>query len=515
MRKRSDIDIILEDERPFINSYSTHDEIKGKVTMAFEKDIAFDELFIMFEGQTITYVEKIATTAPTTGRTTGRHTFLKLLQPIEASALPEDRVIKAGVKYEFPFTFVVPDRLLPHVCIHPSENTEVKNAHLHLPPSFGDPMLSHDGQALMDDMAPEMSRIAYHIRVKLIKRLSSGKPVDIADKGIRLRILPAKEEQPPIDVPDDSADYQLRKEKDVKKGLFKIGKIGRLTAEVTQPASLRLPSPRSTSAAPISTVTLVNLRFDPAGPNDQPPALGSIVSKLRAETFYGATPFRNLPTKHSINAWDTMKGFYSDSVELSSRCISTVAWTRHDDQDSPSDLHMARRPSVLSVGSVYGIPEPSSAYTGGHFWTASVLVPLSLPSNKSFTPSFHSCIVSRTYSLELTVSYHTPGTNVSTPSILLKIPIQISSEGTHGPVDGRTAEEIDAEVAMEIDRDFFTSRSASLASPQYTERPEYSTLGTMRHASIAAPPEYHAGFGRIRASGTTQRAHSVSVSAAC
>src|SRR5438309_1774954 len=78
LRKKGDIDIILDPQvgaPGFVNCYSTHDAIKGQVVMSFERDTHFDDMMITFEGQTATYVEKIATTAPTTGRTTGKHVF--------------------------------------------------------------------------------------------------------------------------------------------------------------------------------------------------------------------------------------------------------------------------------------------------------------------------------------------------------------------------------------------------------------------------------------------------------
>ena len=300
LRRKGDIDIVLEpqDDVPgFVNCYSTHDAIKGEVIVSFERDTHFDDMMITFEGQTATYVEKVATTAPTTGRTTGKHVFLKLLQPIDSANLPRHNNATAGTRYQFPFTFVVPERLLPHVCVHPIEHPEVKDAHLQLPPSFGDPMLSRDGQTLMDYLAPDMSRIFYQVRVKIIKKTQSGKYVEIADKAIRVRLVPARQEAPPMDLSAESDEYQLRKEKDVKKGLFKIGKIGRLTAETTQPRGIRLPSPRSKSIIPVSTMATVNLRFDPHGSNDQPPALGSIVSKLRAETFFGRDTIPEIPNQ--------------------------------------------------------------------------------------------------------------------------------------------------------------------------------------------------------------------------
>lgn len=427
-------------------------------------------------------IEKVATTAPASGRTTGRHRFLKLLQPIDPSTLPESGLAKAGEIYTFPFEFVVPNRLLDQQCTHRVENPLVHEAHIHVPPSFGDPMLAGDGQTLQDDMAPDMSKIQYVIRARMIKARATGtRSSDVADKAIKVRIVPAKEEDPPMSIGDDNKDFELRKEKEVKKGLFK-GKLGRITAEAPQPTGFRLPTLRNRSSCPISTMTTVNLRFDPVDDKVQPPLLGSIVSKIRAQTFFGSVPFRYLPSKSSVNAWDTQRGFYIQSVELSSRCLSSVEWKRHVVRESPAPSY-SRRPSSYSDLSTVStnIPESSSAYRpGSPFYTAKVLVPMSLPRNRSFTPTFHSCSISRTYVLDLSVSYHTPGATVSTPSIQLRLPIQISTEGNPDAVAAVTEEEAEAIATREVDEQLaegrFSARRRNLTPPM--QIPEYSERQT-------------------------------------
>lgn len=57
-------------------------------------------------------------------------------------------------------------------------------------------MLAGDGQTLMDDMAPDMTRISYCIRVRMAKRGPGGRVLEIADKAVRVRIIPAKEDLP-------------------------------------------------------------------------------------------------------------------------------------------------------------------------------------------------------------------------------------------------------------------------------------------------------------------------------
>ena len=529
LRKRNEIDIVLDDsEAEFVNVYSTHDEIKGKVEMRFEKDTLLDELWITFEGQAATYVEKIASTAPSTGRTTGKHIFLRLLQPVDSDDLPDDHVLRAGCTYEIPFLFRVPPSLLPYVCSHKVENEEIRKSHLELPPSMGDPTISGNGHQLMDDIAPAMSRVSYAVRARATGRLASDKPFTLAEQTKKVLIIPARNETPPMHIPEDSL-YVMRRERSVKKGLFKIGKIGRITAETNQPRSFRLPHPSKKITDPITTTTTITLRFDPATEADQPPTLGSIASKMRAYSFFGAAPYRIIPDVHRYDNWSVLHGVYSESIELSQRNLSTVTWTRHAPGSSPISrtsssvsAEMARRPSTFSTASASStIPEPSSSWNPDlPFYTAQLLVPLALPSPSSsnkpkvFLPTFHSCIISRTYVLDLTLSYNTPGTSVSTPHITLKAPIQISSEGGTPPAPQSGPgnafgidEEEQALLLAEIERQFGLDLSMGVESPSYDDVAPL-LHAQARHASIAtstptmaaghdarqAPPDYQANM---------------------
>jgi hypothetical protein len=397
----------------------------------------------------------------------------------------------------------VPARLLDQQCTHRVESPQVHEAHLHLPPSFGDPMLAGDGLTLQDDMAPDMSKIQYMIRARMLKARATGnRSSEVADKAIKVRIVPAVEEDPPLNIDQDNKDFELWKEKDVKKGLFK-GKMGRITAEALQPSGFRLPALKNRSASPISTITTVYLRFDPVDDKAQPPPLGSIVSKLRAQTFFGSLPFRVIPSRSSIIAWDSQRGLFVQAVELSSRCISSVEWQMHDGREHSMTSTSRRQSddSDFSTASAIKVPVPSSTYRPGTpFYTARVLVPMSLPRNRSFTPSFHSCSVSRTYVLDLNISYHTPGAMVSTPSIQLRLPIQISAVGNPEAVETISEEEAEAIATREVDEELaegrFSPRSVAppMQIPEYSESqvpvlPAFEGL-RRRSESQQAPPGY-------------------------
>jgi hypothetical protein len=360
------------------------------------------------------------------------HRFLRLTQPIPSSSYPVPRVAEAGRTYKFPFTFVVPQQLVEQICNHQRESDQVHEEHLQLPPSLGDPSLASDGAALLDDMAPDMARISYAIKVRVVRsRESDGKLTTVAEKARKVRIIPASEEHPPLNAEDGNREgYVLRREKDLRKGVFK-GKLGRLTIETAQPRSLRLPPPRSGANPQVTTMATVKLRFDPADENTTPPKLGTLVNKLKVHTFFSAKPMNTLPSKE--DAFYTFnRAVYSTSVQLSSRCIESVRWERRREGEDEED----RRDSCFSAltGTTSGSSNSnqsrrsSAASKHGVFHTAEILVPITLPKCKAFPPTFHSCLVSRVYVLDLTLSAQAPGgASISACSLSLKVPIQISA----------------------------------------------------------------------------------------
>lgn len=436
------------------------------------------------------------------------HNFLKMKQPVDDSQYPEPRVFSAQKVYRFPFTFVVPDQLLPHVCSHgmDDENPLIHHAHTQLPPSLGDPMVASDGVRLVDDMAPEFIRISYMIRATIRKKsapsccssdeVENSKFRTVASVAKKVRIIPTTLELPPLDktiIDDFDSDYSLRKEKDVRRGLLR-GKMGRLTVEAAQPKALNVPIRRSKTGKDnddddddgnaASTSVNLHLRFDPDNSDEQPPSLRSLATKLKVMTFYAARPWTRFPSMSSIGAIDPSQGVYSESITLSRLCLARAQWEKHGDSSSSSS---ARRISCQSTSSWSSSSSSSSSppsssssfYPEKTHYTASVVVPISLPRDKSFVPTFHSCLVSRIYALDVSVSYQTPNANVIAPSISLRLPMQITSGSTSSsPRNSKAlldADALEAEMArlwsQENEEAFFRPRS-TIASPP----PEYSPL---------------------------------------
>ena len=480
------------------------DEIRGTVSITPPVDTKVDDVDIEFVGTSRTYVERLTTAAAVSGRSEAFHQFLKLEQPGLHMFYPDSGVMKAGQTYDFPFVFAVPQQMLLRICQHKINSPAVRDAHLLLPPSFGDKDLANHPDAL-DDMAPEMANVRYGVFARLTRVKHDGDEISrhtIASKARRIQVIPKYEEQPPLSVGAQDPDYTMRKEKKIKKNVFK-GKVGTLVMEAHQPQSFRLPAPNRTNGSPISTMATVMLRFDPSEESSQPPRLGSLQSKLKASTFFASTARMSFPTKaHTM--LDLSQGVHSVHMNLSSRCMANVEWKKHD-PTKPDAIE--RRDSAMSMLDAGVTPEPSETYKGKTYYTARLLVPISLPTNKAFVPTFHTCLISRVYALQMSLSLH--GTGLG-GSMDIKVPVQISSDGSNGEVDPHrgsvSSQTADADIDDEDVSDFFERRTIHVPDVQF--------MGRSRIGSAPAPTRVPASVPTQAASDDAPPGYSVFAPAA-
>jgi hypothetical protein len=435
------------------------------------------------------YVDTLATAPSMTGRTEATHRFLVLRQPIAESDFPSPRVFEAGRSYQFPFTFTVPEQLLPKSCSHHVSSDHVRDCHLMLPPSLGDPDLAGFGGALRDDLAPEMSKITYAVKVRIAQHRGTEGIVVLGEKAKKLRIKPALIEQPPLNI-DGCDEYRPRQEKTVKKGLFK-GKLGTLSARTIQPKALVIPGARTAGVETITSMAKLLLRFDPAEETHDPPKLGSLATKLKVATFYASSQRQNFPSRFTIG-FDVSQGAYLENVPLSTLCIASAQWEKHTAASNPeSEEPLERRDSGISDCSTMsraealfagGILPASQNYKSGTFYTAQILVPVTLPSTKNFMPTFHSCLVSRTYTLGMQFAAH------GGPTMNLKVPIQICSEGSDAGIENARARSAEETVLREA-ADPWAPRSVAPPSFEDIEGGSRNNSVTMRDE---LPPDYAA-----------------------
>ncbi|EKV07030.1 Arrestin-like, N-terminal [Penicillium digitatum] len=478
-RSQPKIEIQIAGQKPgHVNSYTTAERIDGSVIVAVDHETRFDEIEIVFEGVSTTTVER--SSCP--GRTGSQQMFLKLRQPIDEMEYPTPRVLESGRSYKYPFTFVVPDRLLPQVCTHAKKNAHIQRAHTLLPPTVGDPILASNGKTLLDDMAPSMSQIGYTVRASVLQKQLAGRGrVAIAATAKKVRIIPVVGEEPPVEI-STSPSFCARKEKSVKRGTLR-GTLGRIVAASSQPKPIQLLPPDGEPTDAVSTVATVNLRFDPVG-DEQPPPLGKLTSKLRVHTFFSAAPWEDFPSTTGMPFAQIGCGLYTESVPLLTMCVASAQWTkqstaantmRHDSTDSSL--------SDSPAG-------PSSAFTGDTYYTASIVVPITLPKSKAFIPTFHFCLMSRTYALDLSLTYHTPAANLMTPKISLRLPVQVTSQAKRAE-SLKTA--LDVTVTQQELDEFFYPRNVT--SPTH-----FSNLARSDVIDVGfAPPKYSEQLSTPRA----------------
>ncbi|PQE33315.1 arrestin protein [Rutstroemia sp. NJR-2017a WRK4] len=483
--RRTGVEIVLDNHHDG-KVYTTFDALSGTASISAPHDAQFDEIQITLEGVTRTYVETVSP-ASTTSKTRAVHKFLKLVMPIQASSYPSPRIAEAGKTYTFPFNFVIPQQLLPTACAHESDAEHVQLAHLQLPPSMGDRETS-----IQDDLSPEMSKVQYSINVRVLKKAEAGaKPITLVEGLRKLQIIPAVAEAPPMSISaDDGDEYILSKTKSLKKGMFS-GKLGRITVSTSQTGAIVLPAPESSSVA--GTMATVELRFDPHDAEYQPPRLGGLVTKIKAITFFAAKPAKSFPTRASLaKNYEALRQLYHTSVPLSSRCVETVSWKKHLPQPA-----YARRGSTVSSSSSEDSDSTliSKKVEDKIYYTAKILVPITLPSSKTWLPSFHSCIVSRTYSLDLTLSIHTPGAGVPASSVSLRLPVQIAAQGNRSAPVPLTAAEAAAELAdaneylrprvIEVPSEAFVANSVLRTSAAPELPPSYEDFEESRRQVVS------------------------------
>jgi hypothetical protein len=363
----------------------------------------------------------------------------------------------------------------------------VRDAHLQLPPTFGDK--DDEDKEAADDMVPEMASIRYGVfaRVSKDKEDAEGETTrtTICSKAKRLRVIPAHDEQPPLDVEGKDSEYTMRRERLIRKGVLK-GKLGTLVMEANQPPSMVLQS-HPTSTGPSTSKATIQLRFDPADSSCPPPRIGSLATKLKVCTYFASTARHTFPVKAKAIT-DLSQGMHSEQINLSSRCMANVEWERHD----PSKP-LSRRDSGLSIASAnLPHPEPSSTYKAGSpYYIARLTVPLALPTNKTFVPTFHSCLVSRIYQLKCELGLHTAGLG---GTLDLKLPFQLSCEATSdGYASPRAMSPAATPEENSVD-DYFAPRDV-------TNGPSPAYGGYSPMEAEDAPPGY--SFAPARAIGMT------------
>ncbi|KFY56208.1 hypothetical protein V496_06763 [Pseudogymnoascus sp. VKM F-4515 (FW-2607)] len=455
------IDIFLSGDNPSakiahpVHTYTTYDDIRGHVAISALAPTPFSRVEISLLGTTRTAFTDHS--PPIIAGPHATHIFLRMAMPIPPSAYPppsgsnDTYLLNPGCPIHIPFHFVVPARVLPHACSHEHSSASVPEAHTQLAPSLGSFSVPRD------DLTFELANISYSISARLIAPSPTSKPSEVLSSAIRkFHVVPASEEAPPLLVLEES-QYVFSKSKTVRKGLFR-GKSGTLTLATTQPRAFSLPPPSTCDtlvpSAPIDLT--LNLRFDPTNSSCAPPRLGALSSWIRATTVHSTSPARRIPDQElqgsppdsQSRAFTTYVPLVAQNVPATAeplwRVVTAPKYSRRDSGYSSAG-------SLSSTPSSSSSPTTSAASTGPYFsvsaasssedmdgvdeknsyYTTTIALRLVLPPSRTWIPTFHSCLVSRFYTLLLELVVHPPGATI--PFMLsLKVPVQVVSQGREG-----------------------------------------------------------------------------------
>lgn len=406
--------------------YTSGSTIAGHVAVRPLKDTSFDHLDIVFVGISATRLDFVQQYPSHSFRP-----FLKIRMPIQESDLPQDQVFRAGSEYKIPFHFVVPHQLTIGACNHTCLSPEVRERHLRLPPSLG----AWDA----DDQAPDMTQIEYAINAKAIQRVS-GAAVKALEAHHILKVLPSLPEDAPLDITFRDEWYKLSKTKTIRKSLFS-SKTGQFTANAVQPNAVMLSADGHKSSM---TSVRVNMEYAPSSAETAPPKVNSVTAKLVSTTFFSAVPIDHLPNLGSrTNCESTPCLNYTTTHSLFTLPVDSVSWMQKDatsrrdsgysstviegDASETDNSAAEGRGRQNSRGKSSKTPKLS---TVKHTTDLEIPFTISNSNKKLFLPTFHSCLISRTYTLQLSLSVGPTNT-----AIALSVPVQVGVETIYEPQD--------------------------------------------------------------------------------
>ncbi|KAB8200790.1 hypothetical protein BDV34DRAFT_229923 [Aspergillus parasiticus] len=404
-RPRISIDFSGQKEGSF-SSYTTSDKIEGTATIIADLDTKYDHIKITFEGATRVYTERPASVPR------GRYlavwdTFLRLQHPLDTSLQPNERVLRKGQPVTIPFTFTIPDRLPPQSCEHPVDHDYVHQRHTRLPPTVEDSKTASRSKSPIDDLSPRMCRIDYFVKATIQRHSGVG---PLAARIKKVHLVPVHDDELPVVVCVDEKDYCWRKEVELRRGMLR-DRLGRLQMVASQPGPI-LVTPGCRVSELVSSAATVHIRFDPVG-DEPPPVLKCLRTKLKASTFYASCPWTNIPSYSTMSRPRIHPEPFERTIPVSSLCVASVEWEKQEldasrNLNDPAPVLCPQKP-ILRNSAIY--------------YTICLIVPIALPQNRILVPTFHSCFISRTYTLEL--FYHTTYVYMPT-AIKLKVPLHIA-----------------------------------------------------------------------------------------
>lgn len=264
-------------------------------------------------------------------------------------------------------------------------------------------------------MTPQTCQISYVVRVTLLEKPRDGatRPTTICDTSQAVHVLLRRNME--IQSEKESVRFAFKQFQTQSGWTRRKGGQMQLAAEQPKPISLTLDT--ASTQAPESTINL-DFSFEPTGRESSLPRFDRIRSRLKATTYYGTVPGDDIPCSSDPASTGTDREAYFTTIPLASHNLPSLEW-----EPSPS-----LRSEKWSEWSGYASGSESTLDLVDSFsqscFKASSKIPIILPSDRNLVPTFHSCLVSRSYELELTFCYSMPQTFGSS-TVSLRVPLEL------------------------------------------------------------------------------------------
>ncbi|PTD01176.1 hypothetical protein FCULG_00012764 [Fusarium culmorum] len=395
--------------------YTTGSTVQGIVKITSQRKTAIQSIQVDFRGTASTRQAFQYGTPFTT------HTFMHIPIPISEDLLSAGHVLQAGESHSIPFIFEIPSNLSSNACNH--QNTAARERHLLPPPSLGSWMKSDltDGSAYVD----------YAIRARLVLGNEGCAEEKFVDQNISIKVIPLFPEQPPINISLFNSQYCLSQTKTIRRNLVGA-KEGILKVSTRQPRPMTLNLDLLQAS---DSQLAIDLEYIPLSTRRTPPETRIKSAVVETVTSFSLGRVGYLPD-HDDTMSSTISGVapWVASHPLLLQGLREVNWEKVTDiipsaeperrasepiQVAPDSARtQTPRTTRSSIDKAYS---QSEALIYKDTMTQSFM----LPTEKLlFLPTFHSCMVSRTYRIRITLATRAHGTTVS-----LVVPFQITSEG--------------------------------------------------------------------------------------
>jgi hypothetical protein len=403
-----ELGIKIDDKR----SFTSLEHFSGKLAIKALVDTSFDKLDIKLTGASRTYGRRVVPQAPSERTVTTAHRFLELVQPDLHFHIPENRSFKKGCIYEFPFEFAIPDRMLPHTCRHVVASPLVHTCHTSMPPSFGDHELPD-----VTDYAPKHASVKYRVVASVQKTSEAGECCEIASASEPIRFMPGERAGESDVVAWEPA--RLSQAEMSTRRLW-TQSAGKLVVTSVQPTPFVLRDFRkSVWRSELSGRVKINLVFWPANDEAKPPGQIDCNASLRTTTVSAVSPLTQLPSEGPWFGPQTDE-HTAPSIILSPQPTDTIEWVigSHEDTKSDEDCPSYEAPPA------YAAPHNM---TSKLYYSAQITVSLDASSAFLLVPTFHSCLITRAYDLDLKLSL--PGSAIGLgPAMQIRLPARVVSK---------------------------------------------------------------------------------------